>query len=123
MLLLNMNVQVVEFCNIWLTIVNRTINHLSIFRTDKVVVPSETETSENPATLFTEQQYKWPGILEFSRNWIAYANETNIVLKQGFPYRLSYLDKPEDDNFNHKIKMAQIWQITLRPPLQCHSRA
>ena len=63
-----MNVEVVEFCNIWLTIVNRTINHLSIFRTDEVVVPSETETSEYPATLFTEQQYKWPGILEFSRN-------------------------------------------------------
>ena len=33
--------------------VNRTRYDLSIFRTDKVVAPSEPETSEYPATLFT----------------------------------------------------------------------
>ena len=33
--------------------VNRTIYELLIFRTDKLVAPSESETSEYPATLFT----------------------------------------------------------------------
>ena len=33
--------------------VNRTIYELLIFRTGKVVAPSETETSEYPATLLT----------------------------------------------------------------------
>ena len=46
------------------------------------------------------------GILEFTRNW------WDKCCKQGFPYRLSYLDKPEDDNFKH----------ICRPPLQCHTR-
>ena len=37
------------------------------------------------------------------RNWIAYAYCLwDKYCKQGFPYRLSYLGKPEDDNFNHK---------------------
>ena len=120
--------------------VNRTIYELSIFRTDKVVALSETETSEYPASLFTcvsalwTTRYisltivanflinemliyiKWPGILEFNRNWIAYVNKTIIVNKDSPIDSLTYINQKTitSSEFNHKCC----------PPLQCHmSRA
>ena len=43
----------IRFMTIFIGRVNQTMYELLIFRTDKVVAPSETETSEYPATLFT----------------------------------------------------------------------
>ena len=34
---------------------------------------------------------KWPGILEFNRNWIAYANETIIVNKDSLIAKISVM--------------------------------
>ena len=43
----------IRLMTIFIGRVNRTTYELLIFRTDKLVAPSESETSEYPATLFT----------------------------------------------------------------------
>ena len=50
------------------------------------------------------------------RNWIAYANEDKYC-KQGFPYRLSYLDKPEDEDFNDRSLTGRHHCVILEPSL------
>ena len=48
---------------------------------------------------------------------IAYANETNIVNKDS-PYRLSYLEKPDDHNLNQKLHAGCPYSVILEPRVQ-----
>ena len=70
----------------------------------------------NNSVLFLIQwdaNIKWPGILEFNRNWIAYPNKTIIVNK----------DSPIDSLTLINQKTITSTTCKCRPPLQCHTRA
>ena len=66
---------------------------------------------------YSMEEYYW-FICSSIRNWIAYAYFLwNKYCKQGFPYRLSYLDKPEDDDFNHNSHVGRHITVSYWSPV------